>query len=226
MLPVYTGALSCTAGQAAEAQAVGRIETSKIGVVIMKVLTIQGSPHRTGNTATLLKYFEQIISENNTIERINITDMKVGGCLGCDNCQNNEIEPSCIQKDDMKNILEKVLDADIVVYASPVYVWDFTAQMKCVMDRHYALVKWKYYENKSLVKNKKTILLATCGGDRNNNSDLITQIFEREMRYMQCLVMGKIIVDNCTTPKELDPRREEIVNQMKIDFQELIFDKT
>lgn len=180
----------------------------------MKILTLLGSPRKKGNTAAVLSAFERLAAREYAIERVNIVDQDIHGCLGCDRCQRDINRPACIQKDGLNDLLKKIILADLVVYAAPVYVWDFPAQMKALMDRQYCLVKWLHAGDKSLVENKKTMLLTTCGGDAENNADLIRLVFEREMKYLQCQVMGEFIVPNCTTPTELRSRKDETALQM------------
>jgi multimeric flavodoxin WrbA len=169
----------------------------------MKILTLLGSPRRKGNTATILQIVEQAISTTNEVERINIVDKKISGCIGCDTCQENMNEPACIQEDDMGELIQKMINSDLIIYATPVYVWDFPAQMKSIMDRQYALVKWKNFNDVSLIKRKQVILLTTCGGDEKSNVDLIFEVFDRECNFMQMKVLGKFVVDNCSEPRSL-----------------------
>ena len=61
---------------------------------------------------------------------------KLSGCLGCNACYRNG--GACVQKDDMEEIRAKMLDADIIVLASPIYFYSMTAQMKTLIDRTYA----------------------------------------------------------------------------------------
>ena len=166
----------------------------------MNILTICGSPKRKGNTATVLSAFEKKAGINHFVEHVDIITRNIKGCIGCDACQKDISSPACIQQDDMDALLQKIIASDLVVYAAPVYVWDFPAQMKAAIDRHYALLKWKGENEISLIRNKKTMLLATCGGDAENNADLIRLIFEREMRYLQCQIVGEFILPNCTIP--------------------------
>ncbi len=181
----------------------------------MKILTIMGSPRRKGNTSAVLSAFERLAAENHVIEHVDVVTQNIKGCIGCDNCQKDAYHPACIQKDDLNNLLQKVIAADVVVYAAPVYVWDFPAQMKALIDRHYCLLKWKGDQGKSLVENKKTLLMVTCGGDGENNADLIRQIFEREMNYLHCQICGEFVVPNCTVPANLSLIKDEIAIQMK-----------
>ena len=170
----------------------------------MNILTIMGSPRRRGNTATrycwLLKSSPAHSTPSNGWD---VVRQEIRGCLGCDACQKDADHPGCVQKDDLNGLLQKIIAADLVVYASPVYVWDFPAQMKAVLDRHYCLVKWMSQAEKSLIENKKTMLLTTCGGDAEDNSDIIRQVFEREMKYLHCQIAGEFVVPNCTSPSEM-----------------------
>jgi multimeric flavodoxin WrbA len=181
----------------------------------MKILTILGSPRKKGNTAIILKEFEALASVKHTVERINITDVEVRGCLGCDHCQKSMDKPGCRQRDDAVAIFERIQAVDVVVYASPVYVWGFTAQLKALLDRHYCLVKWANGEKASvLLQGKPAMLLLTCGGDRPSNADLVQAAFEREIDYLQATNLGTFVAENCTTPRELGQRAHQIANEM------------
>jgi len=185
----------------------------------LNIITILGSPRKHGNTGIVLNAFEKLISGKHTVEHITIPRLAVNGCLGCDACQRVKDKHGCIQKDGINAMLEKILCADMVVYACPVYVWDFPAQMKALMDRHYCFVKWKYTNKAySLIQDKSMLLLATCGGDGDTNADLIQEIFKREMSYLQCHMCGCYIVPNCTTPAELGRTADRTAQQMTDDI--------
>lgn len=185
----------------------------------MKILTLLGSPRKNGNTATVLNSFEELARNHFQVERIHVPDATIRGCLGCDACQKKLNEPGCVQKDDAAQIFTQMLAADIIVYASPVYAWDFTAQMKALLDRHYCLVKWNTgSESLSLLEGKRAMLLCTCGGVKENNADLIQVIFEREMNYVHGKVIGSYILGNCTTPKQLGETAQETARQMLADL--------
>lgn len=179
----------------------------------MHILTILGSPRRRGNTAAVLAQFETLAAGQHTLERINITDWKVNGCLGCEACQRTLDEPGCRQHDDGVVLLERILAADLVVYASPVYAWSISAQLKALFDRHYCLVKWSAGE-KALMEGKRAMLLVTCGGSAEENADLVQPMFERQMACMKTAVVGQFVVDNCSTPEELGERAVETARKM------------
>lgn len=180
----------------------------------MNIVTILGSARRKGNSATILNIFEEIVSEKHNIIRCNIPSNGIYGCIGCDRCQNEDNIPACIYTDEISNIIDNIIKADLVVYCSPVYVWDVTAQLKALFDRQYSLVKWRDGEKTSLVKNKKTMLLTTCAGNANENIDLITEIFRREMDYMQCHNQGVFYKADCTTPTLGDQEDIKIAQEM------------
>ena len=184
----------------------------------MRIVTILGSPRRKGNTATVLSLFEERMAPEHQVERINIIDHQVHGCLGCDACQKVVDQPGCRQKDDAVAIFERLLTADIIVYATPLYAWSFSSQLKALIDRHFCLVKWGYGDPApSLLRGKRTALLVTCADAVENNADLIPIIFERQMKCLQSETIGHYVVPNCTTPEEIGDRGDRTAAEMARD---------
>lgn len=72
----------------------------------------------------------------NQVEKINVASRKIGYCRACDYCRNHP--GACSMKDDMTEILEQMLKADVIVMASPVYFYSIDAQMKALIDRSVA----------------------------------------------------------------------------------------
>lgn len=70
------------------------------------------------------------------VERIKIADYAVSGCHGCDVCQWDLNTPGCVQHDDAVALFQRLMKTDVIVYATPLYAWGFTAQMKAFLDRH------------------------------------------------------------------------------------------
>jgi multimeric flavodoxin WrbA len=140
----------------------------------MKIATVMGSPKRHGKTATALEFMEKkLLSQGHEIDRINVTDYHINGCLGCYACMQNKEVPGCIQKDDAEQVLMRIILADTVVYASPLYSFDLTAQLKPLVDRSFCL------SNTSLLDGKRTALLITCAGQEEGNADLVQEFFRR-----------------------------------------------
>lgn len=110
-----------------------------------KVLILSGSPRRGGNSDTLCDRFMQGAKEaGNEVEKIFVAGKKIGFCHACYYCTKHNGE--CAFKDDMGEVLQKMLDADVLVMASPVYFYSISAQLKAVFDRTVA--RWLEFKNK------------------------------------------------------------------------------
>ncbi|MHC4535952.1 MAG: flavodoxin family protein [Planctomycetota bacterium] len=181
----------------------------------MKILAIFGSPRKKGNTAEVLSLFEEKVEKNHEVERINITQHKVGGCLGCYKCQKIDDEPGCVQKDDALTIFERMIQADAIVYASPLYCWSFTSQIKPLIDRHFCLVKgYGTPDHDSLLSGKPAALLVTCAGPIEGNCDAIQHIFNGFSEYVKLTAKGNFILPFCTTPDAIGDEGTELAGNL------------
>lgn len=100
----------------------------------MNILILSGSPRKGGNTDQLVEAFVKGASQRHTVEVISVHDYKVAPCMGCNACFRNE-EHTCVQKDDMTDLYNKMKQAEMLVIASPVYFYGLSAQLKAVIDR-------------------------------------------------------------------------------------------
>jgi multimeric flavodoxin WrbA len=181
----------------------------------MHILTLMGSPRLRGNTATVLQQFEQRIISPHTLEHLDIVKYNVRGCLGCAACQKVFDVPGCRQPDDALAIFARLSASDLIVYATPLYCWDFTAQLKALIDRHYCLMKWRAPGGKrSLVEGKRAALLVTCGDEIEHNADVIQTIFRRQMECLDIEVAGIYILPECSLPSRLGNRAVEMGERM------------
>jgi len=102
-----------------------------------KALALSASPRRGGNSDLLCDQFMLGAKETeNQIEKIFLRDKEINYCLACDTCQGNG--GNCVQKDDMAEILDKIIAADVIVMATPVYFYTMNGQMKTLIDRTYS----------------------------------------------------------------------------------------
>ena len=125
-----------------------------------KILILNGSPRKNGNTAALVKAFtDGAIEAGNEVREAYIQGMDVKQCLGCDSCM--KTHEGCVQKDEgMAKIYEDLSWCDVIVFASPVYFAYFTAQLKTVIDRMWA---WFNLPGNIGAK-KKAVLISTARG--------------------------------------------------------------
>lgn len=98
-----------------------------------KILVISASPRRGGNSDTLCGEFIRGAREaGSEAEKIFLRSKKIGYCTGCGACNSTH---KCVQQDDMAEILDKMVQADVIVMATPVYFYTMDAQMKTLIDR-------------------------------------------------------------------------------------------
>ena len=120
------------------------------------VLILSGSPRKGGNSDLLCDEFMRGAQESgNKVEKIRVAEKKVGYCRACYFCRASDGE--CIIEDDMKDILQKMIDANVIVLASPVYFYSIDAQLKTVIDRTVA--RWLE------VKDKEFYYIMTAADD-------------------------------------------------------------
>ncbi len=116
----------------------------------MKILILNGSPRMNGNTSYAMKTLADGIAKNtaNEVEILNVTRLKVGGCVACDACQKNGGD--CVMKDDTKAVIDKIYAADAVIFGSPVYWWGISSQLKAVLDKFHSRTEMFKAQNKKL----------------------------------------------------------------------------
>ena len=102
----------------------------------MKVIILEGCK-KGGNTDALCGEFARGAEEaGHEVERIYLFGKKVNGCIDCQRCQ--ATGGVCVWKDDGCEILEQAVAADVLVFASPIYYYGITGQLKTILDRFYA----------------------------------------------------------------------------------------
>jgi multimeric flavodoxin WrbA len=124
-----------------------------------KVLVLSSSPRKGGNSELLCDQFLKGSNETgNLTEKIFLKDKKINYCTGCGTCIDKG--KSCPQKDDMAEILDKMVAADVIVMATPVYFYTMCAQMKTLIDRTCA----RYTE----ITNKDFYFIVTAADNSNS----------------------------------------------------------
>jgi multimeric flavodoxin WrbA len=129
----------------------------------MKVIAFNGSPRRDGNTAILVRHvFAELQKEGIETEMVSLSGKPLRGCLGCYKCFINQ-NRQCVQtKDALNTYVEKMIGADGIILASPVYVASVPAEMKALIDRGVMVNK----ANGSLLRRKvgAAVVAARRGG--------------------------------------------------------------
>ena len=108
----------------------------------MKVIGIFGSPRRGGNTELLLEEaLKGAEKEGGEVERLRLTDFNITPCKACHGCDQTG---ECVIEDDMQKIYPKLLEADIIILASPIFFYGISAWAKALVDRCQAFWSMKY----------------------------------------------------------------------------------
>ena len=132
----------------------------------IKVLGISGSPHRHGNTETLLDSFlDGARSAGASVEKVVLRDLDYTPCRGCNACHKTG---DCIVQDDAITLFDKILKADSVAVASPIYSMGITAELKGLIDRGQYLwarkfiLKTLFFPNEHIIQHKG-VFISTAG---------------------------------------------------------------
>ena len=145
-----------------------------------KILILSGNPRKGGNSDVLCDAFSQgAMGAGHTIEKIYVHEQKIGFCKACYACKKNGV---CAQKDDMGVILEKMVRADAIVLATPVYYYAMNGQMKTLIDRTLP----RYYTDK--ISDKDFYFIATAA----EKKDTMTRTIDGLRGFTDCLPSATI----------------------------------
>lgn len=139
-----------------------------------KVLILSGSPRKSGNSDLLCDEFMRgALEAGHEVEKIRVQEKKVASCIACYACRDNGV---CAIKDDMAEIVQKMIDCDVMVLASPVYFYSIDAQLKAVIDR--SVCRW------TEVKNKEMYYIMTAADEERSSMDTTLACFRG---YADCV---------------------------------------
>ena len=162
----------------------------------MKFLAIVGSAMSGGNTDLLTDAFLKGVAEQgHTVVKIHLGETRIGPCLGCNACAQSGV---CVQADGMQQLLPAFLDCDVVVFATPVYFWGISAQLKAVIDRLYVLGQKDpkgYYR----YPQKCCVFLATAADSPRHfwTFELVEQYYHRLVHYLRWTDLGILTAGGC-----------------------------
>lgn len=150
------------------------------------ILILKGSPREKGNSNILADQVAEGAHQSGAqVESIFLHNLSIHPCDGCDFCLETG---ACVIKDDMQPIYPKMLAADALVLASPVYWFTYSAQLKTCIDRWYAVWNFK----KDIFKGKPVGIVLSYGDVDLDSSGGINAIhaFESMFRFLQADIAG------------------------------------
>ncbi len=102
----------------------------------MKVLAVNGSARRDGNTAAMIRHlFTELEAEGIETEMVQLKNKHIQGCIACMKCFENKDKHCAVKKDMLNEIIDKMLEADAVVLGSPTYFANVSTNIKSIIDR-------------------------------------------------------------------------------------------
>ena len=156
----------------------------------MKILIITGSPRKNGNSNFLVDNFIKGATEKgHKIFRFDSAFKKVHPCIACNKCGMNG---DCVFNDDFNYVKENLVDSDMVVFATPMYYFGISAQLKAVIDRFYAI-------NGKIHIPKKTALIVTYADTALKEVEPIKSYYEILINYLGWRSVGEIVASGVWT---------------------------
>ena len=158
----------------------------------MKIVILKSSPNKNGSSNMLADHFRQGAEEaGHTVEVIDVAHAQINPCIGCVHCG---YEGPCVQKDDVETIRRQILDADMMVFVTPLYYYGMSAQLKIMIDRFCAF-------NSSLQrKHMKSALLSVAWNSDNWTFEALESHYKTLVRYLNLEDVGTVLATGCGTP--------------------------
>ena len=158
----------------------------------MKALVLFGSPRKKGNTIQLSRVMVEALKEKgHSVRMLYLNDLNIRPCQGCLICLKNGI---CRINDDMKDIRKYIMESDLIVYATPIYWFGPSGQLKLAMDRSIAFMDKDY---NSRIAGKKAVTLMTCGDDDIDTCRPTIDMFKKTFDLLKLNYAGSVEALGC-----------------------------
>jgi len=159
----------------------------------MKTVILFGSPRKNGNTIQLARdMVDALKKRGHNVRMLYLNDLKIRPCQGCYACLEDGV---CKINDDMKDVRKYILESDAIVYATPIYWFGPSAQLKLVMDRSIAFMDNDY---NSRVAGKKAVTLITFADNNMDTCKPALDMFKKSFDLLKLGYVGSIEVSGCT----------------------------
>lgn len=153
-----------------------------------KIVVITGSPRKNGNSFAMTDAFIQAAeAKGHTVTRFDAAIKKLGGCHACETCFRTG--KACSFDDDFNTIAPAILEADAVVFTTPVYWYSIPAQIKGVIDKLFSFVV-----GGKDIAGKACALITCCEEDDMSVMDGVRIPIERTAALIQWHMVGEVLV--------------------------------
>jgi NAD(P)H-dependent FMN reductase len=166
------------------------------------VLAISGSLREPSFTEKMLDLCIEGMGEGLEVHKFHPHKMKIGPCTSCWACWGKKRPGECVQKDDFEQILEVYKRADYFLLAAPLYVFDFPATVKNVIDRFFVVLEPAQIESstgetmhpKRFGRHPKAVLISSCGFPEVENFDILRKHFRIISEHMDWKWGGEVLI--------------------------------
>ncbi len=156
----------------------------------MRITVITGSPHKNGTSALLTdRFIEGAQKAGHDVFRFNAAFENTHPCLGCDSCG---MDGPCVHNDAIEQkLMPPLLQADLVVFVTPLYYYGMSAQLKTVIDRFYSRA------GKVAGHGRKSILMATAYNSADWTMTALMEHYRTLVRYLEWQDVGTVLAVGC-----------------------------
>lgn len=161
----------------------------------MKILIIQGSPHKEGSSNILAEQFKAGAEKaGHEVVMFDAAHAKIAPCIACEYCHTRG-DGVCCQQDDMETLKQMILSSDMVVLATPLYFFNMSAQMKLAVDRLYAFLG-------AMSRRIKQMALIVAANNPNPHiMDCVVTNYLSIVNFLGVQNVGMILGAGCGTPE-------------------------
>ncbi len=200
--------------------------TEKRGGKTMKILAVQGSPRpKESNTEVLLKEFLRgAESQGAECETVYLKEKDIHPCVGCYTCW-TKTPGVCVFKDDMPELLEKVRSCNMLVYATPLYIFNVTAYLKAfqerllpLLDPHLVRKGETYRHPLRYHMDVKTVLISNCGFPEPSHFDGLCRVFQHMQGTEGMPLIGRLLMPAGELLKQ-EGMREKVKHVLQAAYQ-------
>ena len=157
----------------------------------MKIVVLTGSPRKNGNSAYLAEQFIKGAEEKgHDVFRFDCAFKQVEPCRACNRCG---MDGPCVFNDDFQELRSHLIDADMVVFATPMYYFGISAQMKRVIDRFYAI------NGQIKGVSKKAVFLMTYADTSRKEAEPMLVHYHTLMDYLGWTSVGEVVASGVWT---------------------------
>lgn len=163
-----------------------------------KIVVLTGSPRKNGNSFAMTNAFVSRAQElGNTVTRYDCAPMTFNGCHGCETCY--KTGKPCSFDDDFNKMAPAILEADAIVFTTPVYWYSFPSQLKAAIDKMFSFVV-----GGKTFTGKKCGLIACCEENDMSVMDGVRQPYERIAALNKWHSVGEVLVPGVLNPGDIE----------------------